>query len=216
MKKRIVIIGSIVIVFSLFLFLAHSKEPFLQDTVVDTKVKELPKQEEFEVGILDTETNFVTMRNFIADRLPESNVLLDFELEEIDPEELTSTELQEELFSMFSRSIETQDIDLLSAVTTGESIQELWGNEENIEKNLETLNKTLVSLSRNGAYEKLTYQFNAVQKETGKNVGTMNLSYSDGLDVKVPFEIELMDGRELPYYVINTSIKDMLSIIQSK
>ncbi len=216
MKKRIVVIGSIIIVLGLLLFLAYSKEPFLKDSVVDTKVNELTSQKEFEANILDTETNLETMRNFIADRLPESNVLLDFDLEEIEPDDVTSIELQEELFSMFSTALLTQDIDLLSAVVTGEAIRELWGKEENIEENLKKLDETVVALSRDGLYEKLSYQLNAIQKDTDKRDGTMNLSYKDGVVMKIPFEIELVDGREIPYYLFNTSIKEMLSVIQNQ
>lgn len=217
MSKRVLVLCIILIVIVGFiLFRPQNRVMLTEKNAVKTVERNLPEQQEYKGQLNDMVDDYDRIRTFVSDRLLDSNGLLDFEIVEIDKEELTSDVLQDEVFTKFSTSVKHQDVDLLMNSVSSEVIERLVGAEDTIEGRISKIEKSLQAISGNGAFQSLKYRLDKVQAETESSTGIMSLSFSNDVTIDFPFKMQYVEGQELPYYQLDIQLEEIAEEIGEK
>lgn len=210
MRKLLLILMLTVIIILLGVFLLSKNKENLPVTEIEVTSKELYANMQEKAEELDK------MYNFIESNLPYGAQSV-YTLEVHDSEEVkgaTLKELRREVVDLFNLSIDNNDLDLFLSTISSESIREIVGDEENIEKRISLLYSALDKLNRNGLFQKAPYQFEINKTNQEMDSGFITFIYSDGKEVKTHFELELVVDMEEKFYNYKSSIIDLLKLLE--
>jgi len=219
MRKKTVLISLILVIIAgsipITLWFIKRDDP---NPRILTEVEEIEDVESFKEivqGLESIEETYKKMDTFIRERIPASNIFLKFNL--IDEESVsTKDDLRTELFMLYFTALKNQDMNLFTAVVSGEAIKEVWDEEINVELRINKIQKVLKNSSRDGKFSTLRYQFEEDKYKQLTDKGVLYLIYTDGIEIQIPFEVELIGEDEHRYYRFVNSIKEMEQLIQNE
>lgn len=214
-KRRLYGILLLLLIGSMLLFYFFNSAKHDKDLTEPVQLSVVEGESEFEyaVELEKVEETYKQMESFIRARVPISDDYLKFDLG--DHSIPTVEEAQAELFNSLYTTLYQQNLDLMTVVFSGSSIQEVWGNEIDPEKRIAKLQESLEQLSRGGTFESLRYQLEKDKHGTYTDNGILYLTYQEGAEIEVPVKLAMIGNDDHRYYQLVTSIAELLQVIQS-
>lgn len=151
--------------------------------------------------------NIQKKTEFIDSHLPNEVGYLDFDKEEM--KDASLEKLRIEALTMFYAAIKENDLDYLLSVFIGESLEDVFGDEINIEKRIELLEEQLQIISRDGKINDFKYQFYFNKYNQVLDEGEIHLLYQDDIEIEIPFELVYVESEQDRLFRFKTHLTDI-------